>query len=75
MTTLRQLRIAHGAGDPDPCLALRIDVVAAAERLATALEAPSTIWHVYSAGIDEAPEHLHLAVKRLRRARAKRGVA
>lgn len=38
MTSLKRLALAAGAGEPDPVLALRIDVVAAAVKLLAAQE-------------------------------------
>ena len=78
--SLRTLAIVAGAGDPDPTLALRIDVVTAAERWydATELYKPKNPRDLTEAEADqlvaivEAGEKLRVAVMRYRKARAKR---
>lgn len=66
MTTVRAIRLAAGAGDPDPSLALRIDVVNAAEALYDAYNNGD------SEGIQDWDARLMAAVRRMRSARKAR---
>ncbi len=66
MTTLHQLRLASGAGDVDPSLAYRIDVITAAEALYDAYNNGDC------EGVMDWDAKLMAAVRRMRSARKSR---
>lgn len=72
MSSVRHLKLIAGAGDPDPSLALRIDVITLAERFCAALDADDTDCLDYHHNVAIAEDRLRSAVRRMQRARAKR---
>ncbi len=69
MTTLRHLKLAAQAGEPDDVLALRIDVVAAAVAWYEALPIADPM------ALDDAETSLERAVRRYQRAVKRRQAA
>lgn len=74
MTSIRKLKMLHGAGDPDSVLSRRIDVVQAAEAYCDAIGSKEALklydksWPAYDHARSEAEDKLELAVRRYRRA-------
>lgn len=81
MTSIRQLKMIHGAGEPDSVLARRIDVVKAAEAYCDAIGSKEALelydqsWAAYDHALTEARDKLEVAVRRYRRAIKARAAA
>jgi hypothetical protein len=70
--SLRKLKLAAGAGEPDDVLALRIDVVACAEIWADQLRSPHKDDFEWAEKLDEMEEKLYRATCRYQAAVARR---
>lgn len=81
MTSIRKLKMLHGAGEPDSVLARRIDVVKAAEAYVDAIGSKEALalydksWPAYDHALEEAKDKLETAVRRYRRALKERAAA
>lgn len=72
MSRIPRLKLINGAGDIEPSAALRIDVINAAERFYDAIVADETDTMLYHGNVAEREEDLIHAVRKMRRARARR---